>query len=95
MLCVQMKTIPKEPITQKFMRPRNYAKRVDVNWRSIYAYIDKGLLPGHKFAGVVLIDVEEADNILRGLSGPVPAKRKRRPITEGAKAGRKEAAAAK
>src|SRR5271163_3631688 len=80
MLCVQMKTII-EPVLQKFLRPRHYARRIDVNWRSVYAYIEQGLLPAHKFAGVVLLDVEECDAILNGLTVPVvpvtAAKRKR------------------
>ncbi len=81
-----MKPMTKEPILQKFMRPRNYAKRVDVNWRSIYSYLDDGLIPKYKFAGVVLIDVEEADAILKSMPAPLSAAAlKRRAMKEHAK----------
>ena len=56
-----------EPPSVKFMRPRRYAERVGINWRSIYQYIAKGELPAYKFRGILLIDVEEADGVLKGL----------------------------
>jgi hypothetical protein len=62
-----MKTKIAEPVAPKFMRPRNYARRVDINWRSIYHYIDKGWIPGYRLQGCLLIDVEEADQIIRSL----------------------------
>ena len=60
-----MNTDPK--IAAKFMRPRRYADRVGINWRTCYGYIEKGILPAYKFEGVVLIDVDEADAIIKGL----------------------------
>ena len=54
-------------IPAKFMRPRRYAERVSINWRTCYHYIDQGLFPAYKFQGVVLLDVEECDAILKGL----------------------------
>ena len=51
----------------KFMRPRRYAERVGINWRTTYRYIDLGVLPSYKFQGVVLLDIDECDAIIRGL----------------------------
>jgi predicted site-specific integrase-resolvase len=51
----------------KFMRPRPYARRVGVDWRTAYRYISDGLWPAYKFQGVLLIDVEEVDCILKGM----------------------------
>jgi hypothetical protein len=65
---VQMNT---ETIPPKFMRPRPYCRRVGVNWRTGYRYIDEGLWPAYKFQGVLLLDVDEIDGILKGL--PTPA----------------------
>ena len=58
---------PKPPVAVKFMRPREFAQRISTNWRTVYGWLDKGILPGYKFSGVVLIDVDEADRILKGL----------------------------
>jgi predicted site-specific integrase-resolvase len=66
-----------QSIPAKFMRPRQYAQRVGVNWRTAYRYIDEGLWPAYKFQGVLLVDVEEVDAILKGLVRRVPVKEKR------------------
>jgi hypothetical protein len=58
---------PEPPIEPKFLRPKHYAKRVDINWRTAYEYIDQGVLPAYKFKGIVLLDVDECDAILKGL----------------------------
>jgi hypothetical protein len=57
-------TVPQE---QKFMRPRPYAKRIDVSVRSVYHYVDQKIFPAYKFQGVLLLDVEECDAIVRGM----------------------------
>lgn len=57
----------KESIPAKFMRPRDYARRIGVDWRTMYSYITRGIIPASKFQGVLLIDVLEADNIIKGL----------------------------
>ena len=54
-------------ITAKFMRPRQYAKRVSIDWRTCYRYITEGVLPAYKFQGVLLLDVDECDMLLKGL----------------------------
>ena len=64
-------------ISAKFMRPRKYAPRVGINWRTCYRYIEDGLFPAYKFQGVLLLDVEECDNILKGLVRHVPKTPKR------------------
>jgi hypothetical protein len=70
-------------IPQKFMRPRNYAERVDINWRTCYRYVSEGLFPGYKFQGIVLLDVAECDAILKGL-----VRHAQKPIKGPGKAGR-------
>jgi hypothetical protein len=54
-------------IPAKFMRPRQYAERISINWRTCYRYITEGVLPCYKFQGVLLVDVDEADAIIKGL----------------------------
>jgi hypothetical protein len=49
------------------MRPRPYAERTDVSSRTIYHWIDIKVLPASKFQGVLLLDVEECDAIIRGM----------------------------
>ena len=71
------------PIPPKFMRPREYAPRVGINWRTCYRYIKEGLFPAYKFQGILLIDVDECDAILKGLIRHVP-----KPIKGPGKAGR-------
>jgi hypothetical protein len=74
-------TAIKEPpaVPAKFMRPRRYAERVGINWRTCYRYIDLGIFPGYKFQGVLLLDVDECDSIIRGLQRRVePRKPKAR-----------------
>ena len=66
------KTIP-----QKFMRPREYGPSRGMSWRSCYTYIDRGVIPAYRFQGLVLIDVEEADAILKGLVRHTPKPMKR------------------
>jgi hypothetical protein len=79
-----------EPPSPKFMRPRRYAERVGINWRSIYHYVDIGALPSYKFQGVLLLDVEECDSVLKGLERRLAPVRKTQRKTKR----RKEAAAA-
>jgi len=77
----------------KFMRPRPYAKRVGINWRSIYSYINKGALPATKFQGILLLDVQRCDDILAGLVryGPYGPRKEKNP--ERVATGKKAAAA--
>ena len=35
--------------------------------RSVYHYVDLKILPAYKFQGVLLLDVEECDAIIKGL----------------------------
>jgi hypothetical protein len=56
-----------ESVPAKFMRPRPYASRVGVSFRSIYHYVDLKVLPSYKFQGCLLLDVEECDAIIKGL----------------------------
>jgi hypothetical protein len=74
MLYVTMNT---ESIPPRFMRPRQYAKRCGINWRTAYRYITEGLWPAYKFQGVLLLDVDEIDAILKGLVRRAPVKLKR------------------
>jgi hypothetical protein len=66
-----------QSIPQKFMRPRRYAQRVGVNWRTAYRYIEEGLWPAYKFQGVLLVDVDEVDAIIKGLTRRVPIQKSR------------------
>jgi hypothetical protein len=78
-----------ESVPAKFMRPRPYAQRIGVSFRSIYHYVDQKIFPAYKFQGVLLLDIEECDSIVKGL--------RRREIKPAAKAkrqqGKKEPAA--
>jgi hypothetical protein len=56
-----------EIVPAKFMRPRPYAKRIGVSFRSVYHYVDQKIFPAYKFQGVLLLDIEECDSIIRGL----------------------------
>jgi hypothetical protein len=67
-------------IPAKFMRPRKYAERVGVNWRTAYRYIDEGLWPAYKFQGILLVDVEEIDAILKGLIRQTAENREQRKV---------------
>jgi hypothetical protein len=77
------KSTPPPLVPPKFMRPRKYAPRVGINWRTCYRYINEGLFPAYKFQGILLLDVEECDAILKGLKRHVP-----KPIKRPGKAGR-------
>jgi hypothetical protein len=54
-------------ISPKFMRPRRYAERVGINWRTIYQYIEQGYFPAYKFRGVLLLDIDECDAVIKGM----------------------------
>jgi hypothetical protein len=56
-----------ETVPAKFMRPRPYAQRIGVSFRSVYHYVDQKILPSYKFQGCLLLDVEECDLIIKGL----------------------------
>jgi hypothetical protein len=77
---METKTISVPP---KFMRPRVYAPRVGIDWPTCYRYIQEGLFPAYKFQGVLLLDVEECDSILKGLIRHVA-----KPMKRQGKAGR-------
>jgi hypothetical protein len=51
----------------KFMRPARYANRISVSKRSVYHWVDQKIFPAYKFQGVLLLDVEECDAIVRGM----------------------------
>jgi hypothetical protein len=54
-------------VPAKYMRPKPFAIRTGVSGRTIYHWIDLKIIPSYKFAGVLLIDIEEADQIIKGL----------------------------
>jgi hypothetical protein len=54
-----------------------------MNWRTCYRYIEEGIIPAYKFQGLLLIDVDEADSIIKGLVRHVP-----KPMKRPGKAGR-------
>ena len=56
-----------ETVPPKFMRPAPYAMRISVSTRSVYHYVDQKIFPAYKFQGVLLLDVEECDAIVRGM----------------------------
>lgn len=56
-----------EVLPAKFMRPRPYAQRIGVSHRSVYHYVSQKIFPAYKFQGVLLLDVEECDAIVRGM----------------------------
>jgi hypothetical protein len=72
-----------QSIPAKFMRPRPYSESRGFNWRTCYKYINDGLFPSYKFQGIILLDVEECDSILKGLKRHVP-----RPLKRPGKVGR-------
>ena len=72
-----METKPNS-VPPKFMRPR-----VGIDWRTCYRYSREGLFPAYKFQGVLLLDVEECDGILKGLVRHVA-----KPMKRHGKAGR-------
>jgi predicted site-specific integrase-resolvase len=47
------------------MRPRPYALRVGLPYRTLYEYLYTGVIPYYKLRGVLLIDIKEADAIIR------------------------------
>jgi len=51
----------------KYMRPKPFAVRTGVSGRTVYHWIDLKIIPSYKFQGVLLIDIEEADLIIKGL----------------------------
>jgi hypothetical protein len=51
----------------KYMRPKPFAVRTGVSGRTVYRWIDLKIIPSYKFQGVLLIDIEEADLIIKGL----------------------------
>jgi hypothetical protein len=71
------------PNSAKFMRPRVYGPSRGMNWRTCYRYIKEGLFPAYKFQGILLLDVEECDAIIKGLIRHVP-----KPMKGSGKAGR-------
>ena len=73
----------KVAVPSKFMRPRQYAPRVGINWRTCYRYITEGVLPAYKFQGILVVDVDETDAIIKGLVRRVPV-----PMKSPGKAGR-------
>jgi hypothetical protein len=50
---------------QVMMRPKPYARRTGIPERSLYEYLYRGVLPYYKFQGILLIDVKEADAVIR------------------------------
>jgi hypothetical protein len=54
-----------EPINQIMMRPRPYAHRVGLPPRTLYHYLSTGSIPSYRFKGVLLIDIAEADAVIR------------------------------
>jgi len=56
-----------DAVPQKFMRPKPYAGRAGVSSRTVYHWVDLKILPAYKFQGVLLLDVEECDSIIRGM----------------------------
>lgn len=56
-----------EIVPAKYMRPKPFAIRTGVSGRTIYHWIDLKIIPSYKFAGVLLIDVEEADLLIKGM----------------------------
>jgi hypothetical protein len=56
-----------EAIPPKFMRPRQYARRINVSSRSVYLWIANKLLPSYKFRGCLLVDIAEADAVIMGM----------------------------
>jgi hypothetical protein len=51
----------------KYMRPKPFAVRTGVSGRTVYRWIDLKIIPSYKFQGVLLIDIEEADLIIKGV----------------------------
>jgi len=51
----------------KYMRPKPFALRTGVRGRAVYRWIDLKIIPSYKFQGVLLIDVDEVDLIIKGL----------------------------
>jgi hypothetical protein len=52
-------------LEQVMMRPRPYALRMGMPFRTLYEYLYRGVLPYYKFQGILLIDVKEADAVIR------------------------------
>jgi hypothetical protein len=51
----------------KYIRPKSFAVRTGVSGRTVYRWIDLKIIPSYKFQGVLLIDIDEADLIIKGL----------------------------
>jgi hypothetical protein len=49
----------------KYMRPKPFAVRTGVSGRTVYRWIDLKIIPSYKFQRVLLIDIEEADLIIK------------------------------
>jgi hypothetical protein len=60
---IYMQTLATEQ--QMMMRPRPYARRMGIHWRTFYEYLYTGAIPYYKFRGILLVDVAEADRIIR------------------------------
>jgi hypothetical protein len=56
-----------ETAPTKYMRPKPFALRTGVSGRTVYHWINLKIIPSYKFQGVLLIDVDEADLIIKGL----------------------------
>ena len=56
-----------ETAPTKYMRPKPFALRTGVSGRTVYRWIDLKIIPSYKFQGVLLIDIEEADLIIKSL----------------------------
>jgi hypothetical protein len=56
-----------ETAPTKYMRPKPFAVRTGVSGRTVYGWIDLKIIPSYKFQGVLLIDVDEVDLIIKGL----------------------------
>ena len=56
-----------ETAPAKYMRPKPFAVRTGVSGRTVYRWIDLKIIPSYKLQGVLLIDIEEVDLIIKGL----------------------------
>jgi hypothetical protein len=70
--------LPDEVPIPKYMRPKPFARRMGVNWRTMYGWINSGKIPHVKFSGVILIDVAKADMVIEGEFQPMPPRTRNR-----------------
>jgi hypothetical protein len=54
-----------ETIQPIMMRPRPYARRTGLDPRTLYHYLSIGAIPSYRFRGILLIDINEADAVIR------------------------------